>query len=150
MAQVGATTRQSCHCWSHRRGGRVLSIHQGGGEPLRPMPLEITRYLRVSGAELSPPPPPPVRRGLAASWLSTLLGPMVKLATVVAGVVSCRLLIVSDNGRRGRYPRHVLAPRLGRLCAPCAPCRACGRPSRERTPPSSRHPGRLSLFPSEM
>jgi hypothetical protein len=39
----------------------VLSIHQGGGEPLRPMPLEITRYLHVSGAELSPPPP--VRRG---------------------------------------------------------------------------------------
>jgi hypothetical protein len=31
--------------------------------------------------------------GLAASWLSTLLDPMVKLATVVAGVVSCRLLV---------------------------------------------------------
>jgi hypothetical protein len=31
--------------------------------------------------------------GLAASWLSTLLGPMAKLATVVAGVVSCRLLV---------------------------------------------------------
>jgi hypothetical protein len=38
----------------------VLSAHQGGGEPLRPMPLEITRSLRVPGAELAPPP---VRRG---------------------------------------------------------------------------------------
>jgi hypothetical protein len=55
------TTRQSCHCWSHRRGGRELSAHQGGGEPLRPMPLEITRCLHVPGAELAPPL---VRRGL--------------------------------------------------------------------------------------
>jgi hypothetical protein len=31
--------------------------------------------------------------GLVVSWLSTLLGPMVKLATVVAGTVSCRLLV---------------------------------------------------------
>jgi hypothetical protein len=31
--------------------------------------------------------------GLAALWLSTLLGPMAKLATVMAGVVSCRLLV---------------------------------------------------------
>jgi hypothetical protein len=31
--------------------------------------------------------------GLVASWLSTLLGPMAKLATVVAGAISCRLLI---------------------------------------------------------
>jgi hypothetical protein len=38
----------------------VLSAHQGG-EPLRPMPLEITRCLRVPGAELAPPPP--VRHG---------------------------------------------------------------------------------------
>jgi hypothetical protein len=30
--------------------------------------------------------------GLAASWLSTLLAPMAKLAIVVPGVVSCRLL----------------------------------------------------------
>jgi hypothetical protein len=41
----------------------VLSAYQGGGEPLRPMPLEITQCLRVSGAELAPPPPP-VHRGL--------------------------------------------------------------------------------------
>jgi hypothetical protein len=33
--------------------------------------------------------------GLAASWLSTLLGPMTKLATVVADAVSCRLLFAS-------------------------------------------------------
>jgi hypothetical protein len=31
--------------------------------------------------------------GLAVSWLSTLLGPIAKLATVVADVVSCRLLV---------------------------------------------------------
>ena len=30
--------------------------------------------------------------GLGASWLSTVLGPMAKLATVAAGVVSCRLV----------------------------------------------------------
>jgi hypothetical protein len=40
----------------------VLSAYQGGGEPLRPMPLEITRCLHAPGAELTPPPPP-VRRG---------------------------------------------------------------------------------------
>jgi hypothetical protein len=33
--------------------------------------------------------------GLAALWLSTLLGPMAKLATVVVGVISCRLLVAS-------------------------------------------------------
>ena len=31
--------------------------------------------------------------GLAASWLSTVLGPMTKLAAVAAGVVSCRLVL---------------------------------------------------------
>ena len=31
--------------------------------------------------------------GLAASWLSTVLGPMAKLAAVAAGVVSCRLML---------------------------------------------------------
>jgi hypothetical protein len=33
--------------------------------------------------------------GLAASWLSAILGPMAKLAAVVARVVSCRLLLAS-------------------------------------------------------
>jgi hypothetical protein len=31
--------------------------------------------------------------GLAASWLSTLLSPMAKLVIVVAGAVSCQLLV---------------------------------------------------------
>jgi hypothetical protein len=31
--------------------------------------------------------------GLAASWLSTFLGPIAKLITVVTGVISCRLLV---------------------------------------------------------
>ena len=30
--------------------------------------------------------------GLAASWLSVILGPMAELAAVAAGVVSCRLV----------------------------------------------------------
>jgi hypothetical protein len=34
--------------------------------------------------------------GQVASWLSTLLGPMAKLATVVAGFISCRLLVTSS------------------------------------------------------
>jgi hypothetical protein len=34
--------------------------------------------------------------GLAASWLSTLLGPVAKLATVAAGVVWCRLWLASS------------------------------------------------------
>jgi hypothetical protein len=33
--------------------------------------------------------------GLAASWLSTILGPMTKLAAVVARVASCWLLLAS-------------------------------------------------------
>jgi hypothetical protein len=35
--------------------------------------------------------------GLAASWLSTLLGPMAKLAIVVAGVISCWLLVAGGT-----------------------------------------------------
>jgi hypothetical protein len=37
----------------------VLSTHQGGGVPLRPVPLEVARCFRVLGAE---PLSPPVRR----------------------------------------------------------------------------------------
>jgi hypothetical protein len=36
----------------------VLLAHQGGGEPLWLILLEITRYLHVPGAELAPPSPP--------------------------------------------------------------------------------------------
>jgi hypothetical protein len=39
----------------------VLSTHQGGGVPLRPVPLEMARCLHVPGAG-PPPPPSPVRR----------------------------------------------------------------------------------------
>jgi hypothetical protein len=38
--------------------------------------------------------------GLVASWLSALLAPMTKVATVVAGAVSCRLL-VADGAAGG-------------------------------------------------
>jgi hypothetical protein len=57
------------------------------------MPLEITRCLCVPGAELAPPPPP-VRRGPRRVMAIDTFGPMGKLATVVAGIVSCRLLVV--------------------------------------------------------
>jgi hypothetical protein len=127
----------------------VLSAHQGGGEPLQPMPLEISRCLRVPGAELAPPPPH-VQRGP---------GHVVAVDTPWPNDQAChscgrrRLVPASGcrrccrGGLRGRYPRHVLAPRLGRLRAPCAACRSCGRPSREGTPPSSRHPGSPPTVP---
>jgi hypothetical protein len=66
------------------------------------MPLEITQCLRVPGADHL------CDVSLAASWLSTLLGPMAKLATVVTDVVSCRLLDASARlatlvaARRGK------------------------------------------------
>jgi hypothetical protein len=40
--------------------------------------------------------------GLAASWLSTLLGPMAKLATVMVGIVLCQLL-VADGAAMGAF-----------------------------------------------
>jgi hypothetical protein len=63
--------------------------------------------------------------GLAASWLSTLPGPMAKLATVAAGVVSCRLLGASAGTALGASARPSLgasAP-LARLAALAAACR---------------------------
>jgi hypothetical protein len=50
--------------------------------------------------------------GLAASWLSTLLSPMAKLATVVAGAVSCRLL-VTGGASAGATLGTSLRPSLG-------------------------------------
>jgi hypothetical protein len=143
-----SSVKNSCRCWSRRRGGHVLSAHQGG-EPLRPMPLEITRCLRVPGAELAPPPPL-VRRGF---------GRVIAVDTPWPNGQAChscgRRRLVPASGCwwrhrgciRGRYPQHVLAPRLGRLRALCAACRACGRPSMEGTPPSSRHPDRPPTIP---
>jgi hypothetical protein len=107
------------------------------------------RCLHVLGAELAPPPPP-VRRGS---------GRVMAVDTPWPNGQAChscgrRRLVPASGCRRrhrvrlrGRYPRHVLAPRLGRLRATCAACRACGRSSREGTPPSSRHPGRPLTIP---
>jgi hypothetical protein len=50
--------------------------------------------------------------GLAASWLSTLLGPMAKLATVVAGIVSCRVM-VAGGASAGATLGTSLHPGLG-------------------------------------
>jgi hypothetical protein len=130
----------------------VLSAHQGGGEPLWPMPLEITRCLRVPGAEPAPPPPP-VRCGS---------GRIVTVDTPWPNDQAChscgRRHLVSASGcrwrrcgrLRGRYPRHVLVPWPGRLRVPCAACRACGRPSREWTPLLPVTLTGLPPFPSEM
>jgi hypothetical protein len=92
----------------------VLSAHQGGGEPLRPMPLEITHCLRVPRAELAPPPP--VRHGHDR---------VVAVDTPWPNGQAChscdrRHLVSAYSCQRRRqwrlrecYPWHVLAPGLG-------------------------------------
>jgi hypothetical protein len=82
--------------------------------------------------------------GLAASWLSTLLDPMAKLATVVAGAVPCRLLVAggaavsaSAGATLGisSCPGLGASTRLTWLAALAAACRGRG------LPPSFCHPG---------
>jgi hypothetical protein len=80
----------------------VLSAHQGEGEPLRPMPLEITRCLRVPGAE---PAPPPVRRGP---------GRVVAVDTPWSNDQACH-----SCGRRRFVP--AAPPRALPSTRPCAP-----------------------------
>jgi hypothetical protein len=95
----------------------VLSAHQGGGEPLRPMLLEITRCLHVPGAELAPPP---VRRGPGRVMAVDTPWPNGqpfhncgrRRLVPASGCRRCRC-----GHLRGRYPRHVLTPRPGHLCA---------------------------------
>jgi hypothetical protein len=86
--------------------------------------------------------------GLAESWLSTLLDPMVKLATVVAGVVSCRLLVAGNaagGATLGTSSRPGLADsaHLARLAM-----LALARRGRVRPLPVTL--AGLPLFPSEM
>jgi hypothetical protein len=71
--------------------------------------------------------------GLTALWLSTLLGPMAKLATVVASVVSYRLLV--DGGAAGgatldtsSRPGLGASARLVPLATPAAARRGRGLP----------------------
>jgi hypothetical protein len=85
----------------------VLSAHQGAGEPLRPMPLEITRCLHVPGADLAPAPP--VRRGR---------GRVVAVDTTWSNGQAChscdrRRLMAASGCRRRRQGGH-----LGRLRPP--------------------------------
>ena len=70
--------------------------------------------------------------GLAASWLSAVLGPMAELAAVAAGVVPCRLvptggaaLGASAGITLGTSSRPDLgvSARLARLAMPAAACR---------------------------
>jgi hypothetical protein len=91
--------------------------------------------------------------GLAASWLSTLLGPMTKLATVVTVVVSCRLLVtcgaavaVSTGATLGTSSRPRLGAfvRLVRLDVLAGTHRGRGLPLLSVTLAG------LPLFPSEM
>ena len=91
--------------------------------------------------------------GLTASWLSTLLGPMTKLATVAAVVVSCRLLVAggaalgaSAGATLGTSscPGLGASARLARLVALAAACPGRRLPLLPITLTS------LPLFPSEM
>jgi hypothetical protein len=91
--------------------------------------------------------------GLAVSWLSTLLDPMAKLATVVAGVVSCQLLVADDaavgasaGATLGTSSRPGLgaSARLAQLVALATTRRGRGLPLLPVTLAG------LSLFPSEM
>jgi hypothetical protein len=91
--------------------------------------------------------------GLAASWLSTLLSPMVKLDTVVAGIVSCRLLVAggaavgastSATLSTSSRPGLGTSARLTRLAALAAANRGRGLPLLPVTLAG------LPLFPSEM
>jgi hypothetical protein len=87
--------------------------------------------------------------GLAVSWPSTLLGPMAKFATVVAGAVSCRLLIIGGAsagatlGTSSR-PGLVASARLVPLTALAAARRGRGLTLLPVTLAG------LPLFPSEM
>nr|XP_015626263.1 uncharacterized protein LOC107280154 [Oryza sativa Japonica Group] len=89
--------------------------------------------------------------GLATSWLSTVFGPMAKLATVAAGVVSCRLVVAGGAalgtsasatlGASSRPPQLDTSACLARLAAAYR-----GR----RLPLSSVTLRGLPLLPSEM
>ncbi len=89
--------------------------------------------------------------GLTASWLSTLLGLMAKLATVVAGAVSCRLLVAAAGGAStgatlgtSLRPGLAASARLAPLAALAAARRGRGLPLLPVTLAG------LPLFPSEM
>jgi hypothetical protein len=87
--------------------------------------------------------------GLAASWLSTLLGLMAKLATVVAGAVSCRLLVVG-GASAGATLGTSLRPGLGAF-ARLVPLAALAAARRGRGLPLLRVTlAGLPLFLSEM
>jgi hypothetical protein len=91
--------------------------------------------------------------GLATSWLSTLLGPMAKLATVVAGVVSCRLLVTggaTGGASAGATLGTSLRPGLG-ASARLMPLAALAATRRgRRLPLLPVTLAGLPLFPSEM
>jgi hypothetical protein len=87
--------------------------------------------------------------GLATLWLSTLLGPMDKLATVVAGVISCRLLVTGGAAAgvtlgTSSCPGLGASTRLARLTTLAATHRGRVLPLLPITLAG------LSLFPSEM
>jgi hypothetical protein len=90
---------------------------------------------------------------LAVSWLSTFLGPMAKLATVVAGVISCWFLVVggaavgasaSATLDVSSRPGLGASARLARFAALAAARRGRGLPLLSVTLAD------LPLFPSEM
>jgi hypothetical protein len=91
--------------------------------------------------------------GLATSWLLTLLGPMAKLATVVAGAVSCQLLVTGGTAggtSMGATLNTSLRPGLG-ASARLVPLAALVSARRGRGLPLLPVTlAGLPLFPSEM
>jgi hypothetical protein len=129
----------------------VLSAHQGGGEPLRLMPLEITRCLHVPGAELAPPTRP-VRRGP---------GRVMAVDTPWPNGQAChscgsRHLVPASGCRRHRWVASAgatlgtsLRPGLG-ASARLVPLATLAAARRGRGLPFFSSPWKPPLFPSEM
>jgi hypothetical protein len=86
--------------------------------------------------------------GLAASWLSTLLGPMAKRATIVVGVISCQLLVAS-GAVRGASVGASLGTSSGPAWVPLRAVLAAARRGRGLPLLPVTLTG-LPLFPSEM
>ncbi|PVH38564.1 hypothetical protein PAHAL_5G289800 [Panicum hallii] len=88
-------------------GGRPPSqsyTRQGGGEPLRPVPLEVARCLCVPEAELAPPPPPSLPSGQTCHSCGKN-----------RPVLACARRRRHPGRLRARHPRHVLVPQPGAL-----------------------------------
>jgi hypothetical protein len=120
----------------------VPSAHQGGGEPLRPIPLEVARCLRVPGVELAPPPPL-VRCGpgrvvaVDSPWPNGQPGRSCGRRRLVPACARRRRRLGASS-----HPGLGASARLARLATPAAACQGGGG-----SPPPVTLAG-LTLFPS--